>query len=393
MKKVFYLLVGLLLLPSIVKADMAPPTVVLGYKAIVSNPDGITVYKWNDKKQVYEETGKKSPYGTQFTVFDSEEFICIDDSKGECTDLYVDPKDLEVIDKDFKVDTKKLEGKTKAITLKQVEVRKGPAPAYEVVGTIEAGTNITIQELTRKEIEDGSEVVYLSWPWVYVEYEDLKGFISVYNRSVAYDLEEIDILSTDKIYISDVNTGKVIKTIPSETKCKVVLGEIDLYDEEYNGKIDQRTYYYMSYDGVQGIVRYDTSGFFRKVKKVQVELKKEEKVYQSYYFENEQDAKVITTLPVGTVVTSEYYIDDYKQVIYYEKGKTKGYIILSEEKEEEQEKPKKEEPKKEVIKPVAKPKKDYTLYICIGVGVILSLTALVIILLINKKKKNKETLV
>ena len=51
--------------------------------------------------------------------------------------------------------------------------------------------------------------------------------------------------------------------------------------------------------------------------------------------------------------------------------------------EQEQKNDNKKEENKQV-----KPKKDYTLYICIGAGIIVSITAIVIVILINQKKKS-----
>ena len=384
MKKVFYLLLGILLiLPSVAKADMSSPEVIQ-YKATVNNPDGIDEYKYDYDNDGYVKTGKKIPYGSTYTVY-SDEFICIDN---EC-ESFVNPKDLTPIEKEYKLKDDELNKESiSATALKDIEIKKGPAVAYGGTGvTIKAGTKFNMHEIFTGKSET---------PWYYVEYNGTKGYVDTYDDGIAYNIRENEFITGNKIEILDPVTKKSIKTIDVYTKIKANIGTLSYWSK----------YGYIEYNGTKGL--FDIYSVIEKNEAIEITAVKETDLYSDL-----GAATKIGTIPVGTTFTSEYYDYTYESIIYYEKDGVKGFAIsdyenwkfgdeeeletpTEEEKEEELETPteeEKEEPKKEegneIIK-APKPKKDYTLYICIGAGILLSITAIVIVLLINKKKKQKE---
>ena len=376
MKKLFYLFIGILLiLPSVAKADMAAPG-ILTYKAVVNNPNGIDEYKRGNDGDV--KTGNKIPYGTTFEIEDEEyNFICIDDS---CK-TFVLLEDLTPVEKEYKLKDNEKGSKIDALVLTDVEIKKGPASAYESTGVkIKAGTKITVTEI----ITDKSET-----PWCYVEYNGTKGYIDSYGGTIAFNIKEREIITDAKTEIvGDHTTGNVIKTIDANKKLKLKIGDLDMWT----------SYIYVEYDGVKGFI---SKGFIiEKNSKENFEYENETKVYDivDYYTNlDEAEAKVVTTLPANTTVTSEYYDFFNDEIVYYEKDGVKGWIYQKWEEDEIEdiappEEPKKEEPKeeqkKEEPKKIVKNKNNYTLYICIGAGILLSLTAIIIVILINKKKKN-----
>ena len=382
MKKIFYLLIGILLLPSMVKADMASPTVIT-YKAIVNNPNGIPEYKLSGDK--YEKTGKTVKYGTVYVISGDEyidEYICADD---DCK-TYVRFTDLTTADKEYKINKENIGDEYKLTTIKKVDIKSGPANLYETISTLEPGTVLKGHEIINITdiLDPVLEYIPSLNPWYYVEYNGVKGFVNSYGGTMMIgDLEEGEFMTAAKVEIKDPITLKVLKTIEPSTIIKAKTGYLDDWSSDC----------YIEYDGVKGIAdRYHlvSKHISEEEKYNKHTFKSDLNIYDVAYVGNEVGGgKVIGTLPANTTFTS-YYEADYGY-IYYEDANIKGWVNEYEDtpkKEEPIVKP--EEPKKEETDVVVKPKNDYTLYICIGIGVVLSLTAVITIILINKKKKNKE---
>ena len=375
MKKLFYLLLGILLiLPSVAKADMAAPG-ILTYKAVVNNPNGIDEYKIENGEKV--KTGNKIPYGTTFEIEDEEyDIVFLDDDYK----TFVLLEDLTPAEKEYKLKDNEKGSKIAALTLKELDIKKGPASAYENTGIkIKAGTKITVTEI----LTDKSET-----PWYYVEYNGTKGYVDSFGGTIAFNIKEKEIITDAKTEIvGDHTTDNVIKIIDANKKLKLKIGDLDMWT----------SYIYVEYDGVKGFI---SKGFIiEKNSKENFEYENETKVYDivDFYINHDDgEAKVIATLPANTTVTSEYYDFFNDDIVYYEKDGVKGWIYQKWEEDEIEdiappEEPKKEEPKEEQKKEPKKEvkvKKNNTLYICIGAGILLSLTAIVIVILINKKKKN-----
>ncbi len=149
MKKIINLLLGVVLfIPIFVFADMGSP-IIEEYEVVVNKSGGVYAYINDDNK--YIKTDKIIPYGTKTEVsdFESEEdgYVSIDYDEETDTTYYVKLSDTELVDKNYKVDMSKLSSKEKGIVLKDVVIRKGPANAYESVGTIKAGTTLDIRFL------------------------------------------------------------------------------------------------------------------------------------------------------------------------------------------------------------------------------------------------------
>ena len=372
MKKIFYLLIGLLLLPSIVNADMASP-VVVKYKLTVTNPDGVDAYKYDSQGENYVKTGEKIPYGT--VVESNPEYediavLCVD----EKCNSFVYVKDLVLVEKEYKIKDSEKGDKNDALALQDIVIKKGPAEVYEKTNTtIKAGTKFTAIDMV---IDEGVT------PWYYVEYNGTKGYVNSYGGTMAFNISEVEIITASKIEILDPITNSVLKTIEPSTKIKTNIGSLD----------DWSSSLYIEYDGVKGII--DKSYIIKKEEIDEFKYETDTNIYDYvdiYEPKEEQNAKVIGTIPANTAFTSEYYDFDYDGIIYYEKDGIKGWVINNydnwhdNKKATEQEQ--KNDNKKEENKQV-KPKKDYTLYICIGAGIIVSITAIVIVILINQKKKS-----
>ena len=139
MKKLFYLLIAaVLLLPNIAKADMGAP-MVAEYKASVTNPDGVYVYVYDSKQEKYVKTDKIIPYGTVIKVYEEYEIekagiidvknSLVKDGEKNVT-YYVYIKDLTLTNDKYEVNLNDLGGESEAYTLKNLEIKKGPAASY-----------------------------------------------------------------------------------------------------------------------------------------------------------------------------------------------------------------------------------------------------------------------
>ena len=389
MKKIFYLLIGLLLLPSMVKADMASPEVIM-YDASVTNPNGIPIYVLEDSG--YVDTGKKLPYGTVIKEIHEDDPVVIDNELVEGAEkgkfYVVMPSDLTATKSEYKITDKELgEEFGGYLTLVDIDIKKGPAASYPSTGKkIKAGTEISMRAVKIYDSEATDDDDYTIGPWYYVEYEGTKGFVDVLGDTIVMgDIKEIEAITAAKVEILDPKTKKVIKTIEPSTKIKAKIGDLDDWNRDY----------YIEYDGVKGIV----NSYHIVIKHISKEEKNNQYVFESdmkiydYAFNGDEvgGGNVVGTLPANTAFTS-YYEAEYG-FVYYENDTVKGWIDSYEEVEKDQ--PKKEEtkkqlPKKEKTDVVVKPKNDYTLYICIGAAAVISITAIVVIVLLNKKKKSKE---
>ena len=240
---------------------------------------------------------------------------------------------------------------------------------------------------------------YYSMNNVYYEKDNIKGWIiDEKNDVIAKDNDEDrikDYITTKEINIYDSSDKKnIVSKLPVNTK--------------FTNDYDSYSVYYYENDNVKGFIIPDKNEIIYSNNETKVELRKDIKLYE----EADTTSKVITTLKSGTTFNSEYFTENNPGIIYYENGDTKGWIyytykdrltdeedddniILANDykneniKENEEIKPieeiKQNEEKNEIK--AEKPKKDYTLYICIGIAVIISITAIVTIILINKKKK------
>lgn len=404
MKKLFYLLIGILLLiPAITKADMASP-LVISYKATVNNPNGIDDYeeKTVNNESQWVKTGKKIPYGTIFEIDEEDrEYMC---NENYCAKY----SDLVAIEKNYKLKQEEIGEEITFKTLKETNIKSGPAQAYETIGKIKANETVKGKNvIALNEAEEGDT------PWYYVEYNGIKGYVSELDDTMAGKFYNSTIMAIEDIDLFDLNKNKV-KTLKAfetlDVKFCFLSGwsrYIYIETNDFKGYVDQ---WYVAFKGANiNDIKYEENEKFLDTP-IEYTTTDEIKVYEKA---NKFDSKVITTIPKGTTFASEYYLSDYEDIfVYYEKDDIKGFAQtnnyecsddgyscklnketnnnISEEpkKDEPKKEETNEEPKKEVKK--AKSNNNTTLFICIGAGIILSITAIITIILINKKRKQKE---
>ncbi len=433
MKKIIYVILGVLLfLPTIVKADMGAP-MIKEYKASVKNPDGADIYRFDFDNEKYVKTGDKLKYGT-IIIVDYEEDGWIEINTGEESeeeneaeekeDLYVQLKELTAVNKTYKVNSKELDTAISALIVKDQAIRKGPAYGYESTGkTIKAVTTVKVRGLLEYNEED-KKYYDEGNPWMYVEYNGTKGFIEAYEGKVAFNKVTTTVMANNDAEVINPQTGKKVGIIKANTKTNLTLYTLDAWYSDY----------YVEYDNVKGYVEDEV--VFPKQETLDFKITEKIKVYETLKYNDDGDliSKLVTTLPKSTAFSSNYYlIFNGWVVIYYEKGNVKGWISenegtynseeegeeyrdiadvlgfeypedenILEDKEEEtgdNENVETEQPTEVVPEDVVSDVKNddkpssnsnQILYLCIGAAIVISLTAVVTILLVNKKKKNKK---
>ena len=424
MKKIINCLLGVILfVPIFVFADMGSP-IIEEYEVVVNKSGGVYAYINDDNK--YVKTDKIIPYGTKTEVsdFESEEdgYVSIDYDEETDTTYYVKLSDTELVDKNYKVDMSKLSSKEKGIVLKDTVIRKGPANAYESIGTIKAGTKLDIRFFVSVDEDTGDTLYEIDIPFVYVEYNGKKGFITTYNSTVAY-LEFTDgIVSFKDVDIEDPVTNKKIGVLKANELLMKNVYRLDIWSSSY----------YVEYNGIKGLVN-KYSFITKDNKKQEFTTNKKFNVYDTLEVDMEtyeKKLKVVGTIDKNTIISSDIWDDMYDECrIYYEKGNVKGWIfapnlvsdnedesdiscyglkydIETEDEEDYEEdiigndgtqddieKPYEGKPNENKEIPIQENNKEnkmQIIYLCIGAALLMSLTAVVIIILINKKRKKEE---
>ena len=380
MKKIKYLiLITVCLFITNVKADMGPP-VVAEHEVMVTNKSGAICYD-NGKK-----TKEVIPYGTILTINTDviNGYIFVDYKDKSCD---VKSSDISSKTQKFNVDGKDVEEITpvRAIILSKngLNMRKGPAVTFAKIMTIPANATVT---LTKRA---GSF-------WYYCEYKGQSGWITGMNGYFGYDGKEILVNSEDVKLYSTYDKKAVIAKIPANTEITDYVNLVGYSSDEPS--------YYVNYNGTVGYIdemMYKTDGTGK------IKLLKD-------YDVTDEDGKLIKKItPQELEYTMKtafggFYFPDKKIALYLEndefeyvkktevKIKTKGFLgegIFGEAKEERLKEEEKENEESHEIKnkdtaePTSIDTKDIII-ICLLGGIFLALTALVIIKIMNNKKKN-----
>jgi len=414
MKKIFYLLLGVLLfIPICIFADMSGP-LVREYEFQITNPNGAQLYDFDvddNDNAVYFKLDGMVPYNYKFTVYDEDggdDYIYVDDYNG-----YINRKDGRSLLDKFEISEKNLSKKYDAIVVKDVNIRKGPSDGYDIIGKIKKETKINVRDIVIFD-KDTNEYYREEFdPWVYVEYNNIKGYINSYGGYLGFIESEMDAVTAIDVELIDPSTKEIIDVIPANKSLKVTGYSMDIWSGSY----------YIKYNNKYGIV--DDNYFVVKYKNIEFNALEKLNIYENCasiegdsYNNSVYTSKVIGSISKGTKFNSEYYdTENGYAFIRYEKGNTKGWVCvnadLSDEakseykgidfeypddeetditdvnEEDEINNPNNEESK---VKPVKTNKftKMEIIYLCIGAAVLVSITAVVTIMLVNKKKKVKN---
>lgn len=330
MRKTFiitFIVLAIILIHSQTFADMDAPTVD-PYKVSVANVNGASCFEYN-----YDETTQKTylqekmviEYGTELTVNYEEEqngeiFANVIDTSGTYLGL-VNLNDLEIISLDNLDNySPNLTQSFSFTVLKEdgVQIHKGPANAYEVIGrTIPYGNSITGYYFK----ENGSA------PWYYVLYQGVSGYISELDGALGRSSTYVRALKT----FSDTNVYK---------------NKADFIAQKPSGKINANTVltsflevdpwsrmYYITSGGAKGYVNsYDLATINYEIYINAVKIP--EGGLPLYSIANKEDGEVlIENIPEGTKLTIEYMQFDIRgegwiNVTYNNKN---GWLFIQED--------------------------------------------------------------
>lgn len=367
MKKInnfLILIIALVLLPLSVKADMGVP-MIGGYDAIITNINGVST-------QCYDRDGDYTiniPYDTKIVVNYEEvgSTAYIEYNEMSCP---VSINDIKPFNSVYEINEEdKLQQTERVLVIEKngVAIYNGPSTIYENLGVIPYDTELNF-DYALSGLEGGGYI------WLYIEYNGLKGWISILEGEAVVKTNNNIFTVTDADFYNENN--QKIETIPKFTELK------DLY-------------YYSPYAGSQYyLVRNNVKGHINSVadgvkleKEETVILEVESRMTKNLYSENDE---VIINIPKGTELKYKIYSYDYEEIIYTSYEGNDGWVVLLDKPDDE-----KEEITTTTTKPVNRNEKETIsakelIYICIGGAVILSLTAVVTIILINKKNKSKN---
>lgn len=381
MKKIMAILLIVFIFPIMVKADMGAP-VIQPYEAYIVNASGADYYEYyfEDDESGYKKVGtldydtkikveyESSIDGKNYAQFEKDENL-----------YYILTKDIIPIKDEFVIEDNlgkgyvyKLDDPVKITVLKEdgIKMHKGPANAYSVVGTtIPKGTKL---EYVYNVGEDGTV-------WVYVEYKNIKGWISTLEGTVGSYIEENMLISKD---LEIKNEGKVVGTIPANT----------MLESYYT--IDPWSWgYYITYDEVSGYVNSEDVSIAYGTWQI---TSKDNKVLYEYA---DLNSKVLEdNIPANTTLEYSYGLGHHWTEWVYTtyNGKT-GWVYYSDENVSE------EKVSDETIETTKKitttkaPDKigveenkftgEQIVLLSVIAAVIITLTALVTVVLVNKKNK------
>ena len=120
MKKIVYLILGVLLfIPTLVKADGAGPGII-SYKATPKSKDGAAIYCYDGNKEDYVKSSRKLEYGKTITITWEDDYIEFDPDD----DCVVKFDDLVPIEKNYKVNEKNLAKAREALVIQKMEIRQ-----------------------------------------------------------------------------------------------------------------------------------------------------------------------------------------------------------------------------------------------------------------------------
>lgn len=419
MKKIIIIILCTVLFIPNLLADMGAPAID-PYEVVVKSSSGATVYRREEKENeddVYVATKYKIAPGEVFKINDGDEdasaylyFNYIDEGKEYVkiisekeydinkSDSYMEgfvaTKDLAAVKQSYKFVEKEWEKAQNITVLTDLDIRVGVGYSYKSTGvTIPAGTTLKAREC----IKEGG------CPWYYVEYNGTKGYISSYIKKIGFNPFESTFIAYQTADLIDPKTGNVIETLKPNTIKNAKIYYLDQWSRGY----------YVEYEGKKGIFTFDD--IIVKDLKVPFTLKEDLKLLKSLDFDKKTEKYgEIGTVNKGTTFESSYYdIWNDSVIVFYENDSIKGWLkaefdasydkndniskvdllknsvdAIPLEDEEEIEEPVESEDTQvdnHLVNPNSSNTKK-TIYTAIIVALVLFITAIVTVILINKKK-------
>lgn len=397
--KFLFLMTTLILLPLSVKADMGVPE-IQPYEAYITNPDGINVecYEGNYTLKLDEVVKVISEFDNDVNIEYKNHYCSTNISINDIKPIIEEYKPEEHID-----ELKKLNNPRKIKIIKEngVELYSGPSSAFKKITTVPKDVELTYSYSSGND--NGIKPV-----WLYATYKGKSGWIKTgqgadgehyllfhFNNQLPI-FEDTNLITKDNQEI----------LVPKNT----VFNEGYMTHEKFGSTMNISNLYYVEYNNIYGEIQFAGLKYSKKIK-----LNKSHILYDisDYdYKDNPDGTPIITmkgnkiaTIPEGAELSYNIAIEDYTFAIaYIEYEGKKGWILLEYNLDDNEEDDFEYVENNEEItttttttttKPMIKNEKESLsakemIYICIGGAVIISLTAVVTIVLINKSKKSKN---
>ena len=382
------LLITILAFPFMVKADMGAPQ-LKSFEAIVTKEGGVDVYSFEGGS--YKPNGKLE-YGQVIKVTweDDDGYYSYETNDGKSGVVKKDgisPKVEEVtpnsegiskVDKEFKAIVNQEGG---------IDVYKGPSKLYGVAGHLNKGTEFVVKYYA----DDDSS-------YVYVDHNGVKGWVNGYKSSLLFESKLY------YIFTKDVKLGKV--TIPKDTILKP-----SWITDIWGTQSELGTHAIFNYKNEEGILDIHKNDDIVSIPE-EIQVYKTKKLIKTYNNPPESpSAKMdgkINAEKEFYLIGSEGNIDAAYVILKDTKEGT--WIIFDEDELEKVEKadisslikassdePTTEPTTTQVIEESSNDNGNFLskfsntelIIISASVGIILSLTSIVCVVLVNKKKKNK----
>lgn len=314
MKKLLIFLIGGLLLPLTVYADMGAPE-NMTYEVEVVNPKGANFYDYNcDYKTNNCKLVKKGiiPKGTKLTIYyemyiDEDNYTSIYYNE---QDVYINLSDTINISKEVTLEDENVNKLAKPIEKKvlvdNLKVYSSPAQGFKVIGTISKDTII-------KATHTAGDT------WFYVETPTIKGWIDSHMGTVG-EYRKNNILLVRETELKDKNDN-TIATIPANTKFS-----------EYYVLDAWSMALFVTYEGKEGYVYDENVAYQNNNKVILLNNAKATKEFELSYEceENPKLCKDIITIPKNTELqqlylfrrprgagNSSHYQVSYKNELYW----------------------------------------------------------------------------
>lgn len=409
MKRIKIILLTIIfILPSIVKADMAAP--MSNYKVRINNSNGAYLYEYDSNKNEYVKTEYKIEYDKVVVITDEITvddqvyggYVCADEVQKKCGYINL--------------------SNTSAIDINLDDYYNEIAKSYYVFDDtcyLYTGPSLNVYNKINPEtvLEVGYTFTsnYYDDLWTYVPEKKAWVYTYTYNRG-SNDVEPAGVIDTlynyekniitmeeVKIYDSPKTKENVLATIPANT----TLTTIYSYNME-----PHYPYYYITYNGVTGFIETVYDKEYHVITNVAYEvsdnfLKVSNNDGIKLYKEGNLKSEVIATIPTGTDLNPSYALFNSHTIWMYkiEYENQVGWIECNSENFESSSE---ENIPNEITDDLIEDDKEETIITddsdtsnnkisisgtittCIIVVILISLTAFVSILLINKKKEQKN---
>ena len=309
MKKIkILLLTTILILPSIVKADMAAP--MSNYKVRISNSNGAYLYEYDSNQKGYVKTEYKIEYDkivkiTYEMIIDDQAYggyVCADEEQKKCG--YINLSNTSAID--INLDDYYHEfAKSYYVFDETCYLYKGPSS--NLYSMINPETSLDVgYTFTSNYYDDLWTYVPEKKAWVYTytynKYSKGTKSAGVINTETANYKNNIITMEEVKIYDNPKTKENVLATIPANTKLTTIYS----YSME-----PHYPYYYITYNGVTGFIETIYDNEYYAITNVAYEvsdtsLKVSNNDGIKLYKDGNLKSEVIATIPTGTELKPNY---------------------------------------------------------------------------------------